>query len=402
MVKKSVRAIVAAIAAAAARWSEPGFAPRMRIRGAVSERTSYSLPAIDFAFDTLFGSLRREALEAIIADELGCLDVLDDFVARGARGRVRALPLGRVCIVSSRTTIGVALLPALFALCAKCQVLVKDREDNLIATFFETLAGELDEARSVAIAQTWTGGDADYDLTTFDAVVAFGSDATLAQIGNALPFPGRFIPYGTKASAGYITREALMDERAAESIARGAARDLVLYESEGCLSLHALFVERGGAISPERFAELLTGEIRAASRAFPAGPHDALSAAERAQARDLEIFRGGDAHIYADPSAEYLVVLDPSLDVPPAFLPLSVRLHVVDGASQAAEYFTRHGIAVEALAVAHASSDLRAMGIAIGASRIAAFGTLQTPPLGVFHGGRPRIAEFVRWVSEDT
>jgi acyl-CoA reductase-like NAD-dependent aldehyde dehydrogenase len=402
MVKKSVRAIVAAIAAAATRWSEAGFAPRARIRNAVSERTGYSPPAIDFAFDTLFGSLRRDAIEAVIADELGCLDVLDEFVARGERGRVRALPLGRVCVVASRTTIGVALLPAVFALCAKCPVLVKDREDRLIAAFFETLAGELDEADSVAIAQTWKGGDDDYDLTEFDAVVAFGSDATLGQIANALSFPTRFIPYGTKASAGYVAREALMDERVVERSAPAPSRDLVLYESEGCLSLHALFVERGGVISPERFAELLSGEIRAALVAFPPGPRGALSTVRRAQTRDLEIFRGAGAQIYADPRAEYLIVLDPSLDAPPAFQPLSVRLHVVDDASQAAQYFARHGIAVEALAVAHSRSDVRAMAAAIGVSRIASFGTLQTPPLGAFHGGRPRIAEFVRWVGDAT
>jgi hypothetical protein len=45
---------------------------------------------------------------------------------------------------------------------------------------------------------------------------------------------------------------------------------------------------------------------------------------------------------------------------------------------------------------------VRSMAAAIGASRIASFGTLQTPPLGTFHGGRPRIAEFVRWVSDQT
>ncbi|MGC2407330.1 MAG: acyl-CoA reductase [Candidatus Cybelea sp.] len=401
MVKKSARAIVTAIAAAAARWSEAGFAPRARIRDAVSERTRYSLPAVDFAFDALFGSLRRETIEAVIADELGCLDVLDDFVARGERGRVRALPLGHVCVVSSRTTIGVALLPAVFALCAKCHVLVKDREDHLIAAFFETIAGELEELGSAAIARTWKGGDDDYDLAGFDVVVAFGSDATLAQIANTLSFPTRFIPYGTKASAGYVTREALIDERGVESIARGAARDLALYESEGCLSLHALFVERGGAISPERFAGVLAGEIRAALAAFPPGPRDAFSTVRRAHTRDLEIFRGA-ARIYADPRAEYLVVLDPSLDAPPAFLPLSVRLHVVDDAAQVAQYFARHGIAVEAFAVATSRPDVCSMAAAIGVSRIARFGTLQTPPLRAFHGGRPRIAEFVRWVCDET
>jgi hypothetical protein len=33
--------------------------------------------------------------------------------------------------------------------------------------------------------------------------------------------------------------------------------------------------------------------------------------------------------------------------------------------------------------------------------RIAPFGTLQHPPLASPHGGRPRIAEFVRWVSDE-
>ena len=236
----------------------------------------------------------------------------------------------------------------------------------------------------------------------FDGVVAFGSDATLARIANELPFSTRFIPYGTKASAGYITREALVDEREVESIARGAARDLVLYESEGCLSLHALFVERGGAISPARFAEVLAEEIRAAAAAFPPGRGDAVSALRRAEARDLEIFRDEGAQIYADPHTEHLVVLDPSLDAPPAFLPLAVKLHPVEDTSQAAQYFARHGIAVEALAVARPRPDVLSMAAALGVSRVAAFGTLQTPPLRALHGGRPRIAEFVRWVADET
>jgi hypothetical protein len=38
----------------------------------------------------------------------------------------------------------------------------------------------------------------------------------------------------------------------------------------------------------------------------------------------------------------------------------------------------------------------------VGASRIARFGSLQIPQLGGFHGGRPRIADFVRWIVDET
>jgi hypothetical protein len=402
MVKKPVRSIVGAIAAAAACWSDAEFAPRARIRQAVSARTGYSLPAVDFAFDALFGSLRRDAIEAVIVDELGSLDALDGFAARPGRPPARALPYGRVCIVSSRTTIGVAIIPAMFALCAKCDVIVKDRDDLLVAAFFDTLGGELRELRDAATARAWAAGDDHANLGAFDAVVAFGSDSTLAEIAGGLPFSTRLIPYGSRASAGYVAREALANESAAREIARGAARDLVLYETEGCLSLHVLFAERGGAISPAAFAQLLVAEMRAAADDFPPGSRSAVGAARRAAARDLETFRGGGSRVYSDPDAACLAVLDPPPERPPAFLPLAIGIHSIEHASQAADYLKRHGIAIEALAIAHRRPDLLSFAAQIGAARLAPFGALQAPPLGVFHGGRPRIAEFVRWIVDET
>ena len=107
-------------------------------------------------------------------------------------------------------------------------------------------------------------------LGNFDVVVAFGDDATLARISAQVRPPARLVAYGSRISAGYLTRDALENERVALDVARRAARDLVLYESEGCLSLHALFVERGANISPESFGELLAAVVEAASgRSIP-------------------------------------------------------------------------------------------------------------------------------------
>ncbi len=399
MVKKPVRAIVAAIAAAAARWSDAAFAPRARARDAVSARTGYSPKAVDYAFDALFGALRSDAIEAIVTDELGCLDVLDGFVERGGRPPTRALPIGRVCIVSSRTTIGVAIVPAVFALCAKCDVEVKDRDDALVAAFFETLAEEFGGFRDAAHARVWNGEADAQSLRGFDAVVAFGNDATLASISTALPYPARMVAYGSKASAGYVGRDALASEDDARAIARGAARDLVLYDTEGCLSLHALFVEDGAAITPQRFTNILGDAIDAAAGEFATAGHGD-AAARRAASRELAAFRG-DSYV-SSPGAGYLAVLDPPLDERPTFLPLTIGVRSVDRPSQAAEYLERHGIAIEALAIAPRRTDLVMLAQRVGASRVARFGSLQTPQLGGFHGGRPRIAEFVRWMVDET
>jgi Acyl-CoA reductase (LuxC) len=401
---RPVRSIVRAIAGAAERWSDGDFSPRVRLLDAVAARTGYSHPVVEYALDRIFFSLDERSIQATIARELGSLDALDGFVERGSLPRARALPLGSVCIVSSRTTIGVALVPAIFALCAKCDVLVKDRDDGLVAAFFSTLREELDEFESAAHAKSWDGRNDAEDLRTFDGVVAFGSDATLAQIRSGLAPLARFVPYGSKASAGYVGRDALTTETAARTVARGAARDLVLYESEGCLSLHALFVERGGAVTVAAFATLLAAEIERAAVEFPPGTRSAHAGARLAQRRDLAAFRAasGSGAVYSDANASYLAVLDPPASEPPAFLPRALGIHAVDAPSEAAAYLERHRIPLEAVAIAGARADIVALAVAAGAARIAAFGDLQSPALGGYHGGRPRIAEFVRWIADET
>jgi len=400
MIKSPVRAILEAIDAAATRWSDACFPARVRARDAVSERTGYSPAMVDYALDGLLREIRRDALAAVIEDELGSLDVLDAFAPREGRPAARALPIGRVCIISSRTTIGVAILPAIFALCAKCDTVVKDREDRLVAGFFATLNAELPELREAAIAQTWLGDGDAVQLTNFDAVVAFGSDATIQTIAERVRPPSRLIGYPSRASVGYVAREALTGERAAQRIARNAARDIALYESEGCLSLHALFVEEGAAVSVEGFAEALVDAMREFAEDFgePAGT---ASNARLAMAREMALFRSGET-VHADTRGRYLAILEPALDRPPLFLPRAIGIHRVRDADDAARYLQRHALTLEALAVAERRADLLELAANTGAARVTTFGSLQLPPLGAFHGGRPRIAEFVRWIDDET
>jgi len=396
-----VRTIVGAIDAAAARWSDASFAPRVRARDTAGARSGYTLSVVDHAFDRLFTTLRQAAIERVLDDELGSADALDRFVPRRGRPAARALGLGRVCVISSRTTLGVAILPAVFALCAKCTVLVKDREDALVEAFFTTLAEELPELRPFAQARSWNGEADLREAGSFDAVVAFGNDATMCRVASSLPFPTRFIGYGARASAGYVARDALHSEASAREIARGAARDLLLYDGEGCLSLHALFVERGGAVAPERFVELLDAAAAAASIELPPGRRDARAIARVGSARDLARFRGDD-RVYGDAHGSYVLMHDPPLEEPPLFLPRTLGIHTVDAPEQAVSYLRDHGVAIEAFALAGRRDDLLDAAIAAGASRIARLGALQSPPLGAFHGGRPRVAEFVRWIGDES
>ncbi len=397
------RRIVAAIASAAARWSDADFPPRVRATAAVARRTGYTEPGVEFALDRLFGGMTEDALVATIAGELGSLDVLDGFVARDGRPDAYAAPIGRVAIVASDTTIGVALPAAMFALCAKCDVAVRDRSDFLSAGFAQSLAVEHDAFATALRAHPAGAHDTSWQavLAGADAVVAFGGDTALRAIRNRTGTQARFVPYGHRTSLGYVAREALAGDVTA--IADGAARDALLYDGDGCMSLHALFVERGGALEPAAFAARLAGALERAAVEFPArvtAPAPAVAAY-----RDAASFRAvlGKGAAYATSAAPHLLVVDPPRDEPPPLLPRTLAVYAVDGPADVLAFVQSHGLPLEAVALA-APSDRCDIGdtlLATGAVRFARFGMLQEPSLAGEHGGVGLIAPFVRWVTRE-
>lgn len=397
-----IHKITRAIAHAAERWSDADFPPRVRVTDRVTERTGYSIPAVEYALDRIFFSVTQADLEATIANELGSLDALNGFAPRARRPDAWAAPAGNVCVISSRTTIGVAIVPAIFALCAKNDVLVKDREDSLVHAFFQTLAQELDPFAAAARASTWASDDENApELQTFDVVAAFGSDDTLAAIRNALAAGARFIGYGSRASAGYVTRETLGNAAALKALCRGAARDLVLYETEGCLSLHTLFVERGGALSLEAFGRMLSQSVEEANVEFPIARRHAADAASIAQQRNLAAFRAAAGHgaVFASERGEYAIIVDQAPSQPPHFLPRTLGIIGVDSPEDALQYVRTHALRLEGFALSDERNDVSRAALQAGAVRLTGFGELQHPPLSGNHGGHPRIAEFVRWID---
>ncbi|MBC5815466.1 MAG: hypothetical protein GIW97_02895 [Candidatus Eremiobacteraeota bacterium] len=395
--------IVRAIADAAQRWSDADFPPRVRVTDAIVQRTGYSMPVVEYALDRLFFELTSDALKDAIATELGSLGALDGFVTRRGKPDGFARGLDRVCIISSRTTIGVGLVPAIFALCAKCDVTVKDREDSLIAAFFETLREEDDAFASAARARAWRGTEETVDLEPFAAVVAFGKDATLAQIRATCSPDARFFGFGSRASAGYVTRGALGDSGRVAGISAGAARDLVLYDSEGCLSLHMLFVEVGDGKQTEHFLRSLASATQEATLEFPVGVRDPVDAARVANFRAVAAFRaaGGQGAVYSDDACSFVLVYDPPKDEAPAFAPRTLGIIPVHEPSEAIRYLQRHVIRLEAFALSDARPDLVNAAISVGAVRLAPFGELQRLPISGDHGGRPRIADFIRWIDKE-
>ena len=246
------------------------------------ERAGYTEPVVDYALDRLFEGLSAPALTAAIEGELGSLDALDHFIVRNGRPDGFARPIGRVAVVASDTTIGVALPAALYALCAKCEVIIRDRSDALTGAFTATLAEE--SAELAAHLNTIAAGAHDdpawsAELAKADAVVAFGGEEALHALRAQTRPQTRFVPFGHRTSATFVAREALDSASFAAEVAEGIARDALLYDGEGCLSSHAIFVETADLASFDRFGGILAAALERCAVEFPSTGSVALPAA---------------------------------------------------------------------------------------------------------------------------
>jgi hypothetical protein len=394
------RRIIGHVADAAARWQNADFPPRVRASAAIEARLGYSAPVVDYALDRLFGGITRTGLEAAIASELGGVEALDGVTARPGAPAAWARGVERVLIVSSETTIGVAIVPAVFALCAKCDVVVKDRSDALVAAFFGSLAQEHPAFAPAAQARAWSGGDDDEDvlLAGADVVVAFGRDETLRTIRSRCAADARFIAFGHRASIGRLTRAEAAGLDAV--LAQRIVRDALLYDGEGCLSLHALFVQSEGA-ALARAAEALAVACERVAVEFPGGERAPQRVAALAAYRNLAAFRAASGRGALLRAADATLVVDPPSDVTPPFLPRTLPLIPVTDDAAIVRFARAQQLPIQALGVVAADATAVALAARLGALRVAPFGSLQVPPLAGHHGGAPRIADFVRWIDRE-
>ena len=400
----AAQSIVTAVADAAERWTDADFPPRVRATAAIEDRLGYTMPVVDYALDRLFGGLTRPVIVAAIEAELGTVAALDGFVARAGAPAAWARGVERVTIVSSDTTIGVAIPPLAYALCAKCRVTVKDRSDALVAAFAATLGEALPALRDAIDVQTWSGGDASREDDAFgraDAVVAFGGPDALRAIRAACAPDATFVPFGHRASAGYVDRAALGGDLAA--LTSAIARDALLYDGDGCLSLHVLFLERAGDGRTQPFVDALVAACEAAAIEFPLGRRDATRGARSASYAAGAAFRAanGAGTARRAPDGAWSIVVDPPFGELPPFGAGTIPIILVDGPAEAAAYVTRHGLPLQALGVPAERDDdaVADLAVRLGAVRIAMLGDMQAPPLAGHHGGRARIADFVRWID---
>jgi hypothetical protein len=209
---------------------------------------------------------------------------------------------------------------------------------------------------------------------------------------------------GPKVSVAYVSSASLTRSGIA-SLAARAAYDVALYDQQGCLSPHAIYVERGGEVGPAAFAAALGQALEdlrdGLPRRIPEAEHAARVQLYRAQAHFEEALESrGTRVLTSSQSTDWTLVYEDGARFEPTPAYRTVRVHAVSGVGEVAEALAPAAHYIEAIGVEAKGSEkgkLAAEFAATGIPRVAALGSLQRPVLAGTHGGVHRLLPFLKW-----
>jgi len=404
LVRRPVQEILTSINRVVARFLDPSSHERQKLEIQLPLETGLSPEMIRHTLPLIFREYRATRLQSLLQHELGSPTVLDSFVA-GQSGYSRVISPRLITQVLAGNLPGAGLDGVIFALVLKSATLVKTASSasSLPLHFAHALAQIDPELASCLAVVTWSGGQTTLEEKAFaraDVVIASGSDRTLAAIRPQVH--SQFIGYGHKVSFSVIGKEALTESL---EVARQTSYDIVLFDQQGCLSPQLVYVEEGGAVSPKGFAELLGKVLAQWEKHLPRGniPQEASIAIRRVRDEaEWQALAGKDTALYAStPGTEWTVVYEanPTFVASPLYRtvfvkPLTTFTHLDNLLDHWRPYLEAVGVAASPGRFREFAEFLGRTGV----SRICPIGTMQTPPLSWRHGGRPRLADLVRWV----
>lgn len=403
LVRRPVKDILASIDRVVTRFLAPSSSERQDAEVHLPGETGLSPEMIRYTLPFIFREYRAPRLSALLQDELGSLAVLDDF-----SNNRRVISPRLISQVLASNLPGAGLDGLIFSLLLKSATLVKTSSSaSLLPMRFARALAEVDPELATSLSVvTWPGGHTALEKIAFgraDVVIVSGSEQTLAAIRPQVR--GQLIGYGHKVSFSIIAKEALADT---PEVARQTAYDVMLFDQQGCLSPQIIYVEQGGSVSPKEFAAHLSQALAHWEHVVPRGriPQEARVAIRRVRDEtEWQALAGKESALYASPNGtEWTVAYEADPAFAPSPLYRTIRVKPLTTFAQLDELLISWRPHLEAVGVAVSPERLPGLATMLGqmgVSRVCPIGTMQTPPLSWRHGGRPRVADIVRWIEID-
>jgi hypothetical protein len=415
LLHRSTDGMVKILCEVAGAWLQPHFPYRKLALELGPAETGFSRETIAKGLDNFFRQFTPDNFHSLFVQELGDVKRLDKFVStrpeeNSNRASLAVGPEFLVHITAGNIPNPVLMSIALGLLTRSAQFVKCASGSAFLPRLFAHSIYEADPKLGACLEiAAWRGGNADLENVLFaeaDCVTATGGDETLDKIRKRLPAKTRFLGYGHRVSFGFVAHESLSALRA-KKIITAAADDVVAWNQLGCLSPHVIYVEAGGDVSPENFAEMLADELERREQTEPRGELPSEHAAAIASRRAIYEVRAAHSpettrHWCSKNSTAWTVVYeaDPRFQISclNRFIyikPVADLKSALQGADEVHGKVSTVGVA----APEHNTADLAAKLARWGATRVCPLGQMQNPPLTWRHDGRPALGDLVTWTD---
>src|SRR5690349_11469185 len=227
------------------RFLDPRSRHRREAIEALARTGTFSPPMVAHALDDAFQPLARGGLSRWLSAELGSAQTLDRPMPGPGGTRRRAHGPEWMLQIYAGNVPTVPVLPIFSALLLKSALFAKTAaQEPLFAPLLARAIAEVDPDLGACMAIAWwKGGQAELDdvaLGRAPAILAFGGETSINSIAHAANPAAVVVLHGPKVSLGYVGAGA-MRRGALRTLAARAARDVALYDQQGCLSPHGYY-----------------------------------------------------------------------------------------------------------------------------------------------------------------
>lgn len=411
---RSTSGLVSLLAEVADNWLNPAFPFRQLALEHGPAATGFSRGTLVAGLDELFKQVTVENLNALLTQDLGHLRRLDAPSATNVEERLNRTafacgPEFLVHIAAGNLPNPTVMSLVLGLLVRSAQFVKCARGAAFLPRLFAHSLYDADHKIGACLElAAWPGGDEPLEQALFaeaDCVTVTGSDETLSALRARLPQKARLLGYGHRVSFGYVASGALSGFSAKKVVQR-AATDVVAWDQLGCLSPHSIYVEHGGGVSAEQFAELLAEELKQREASEPRGalpPETAATIASRRAFYEVRAAHSPDTRMWhSGNSTAWTVVYEADTKFQASCLHRFVYVKgtpdlegVLHGADDWRGKISTVGLAAPEDRQGELAEQLARWGV----TRICPLGRMQQPPLTWRHDGRPALGDLVTWVD---
>jgi hypothetical protein len=414
LASRSTQSLVNFLSELAENWLEPEFSFRKSaLENAAA--TGFSRETLARGLDNFFKQLTHKNFNALLIQEFGDAKRPDSICATSAeekssRAAIVNAPEFQVHICAGNIP-NPALTSIVFGLLARSAQFVKCASGSaFLPRLFAHSIYDADPKLGACLEIAgWRGGNLDLENALFaeaDCVTATGDDETLDEIRKRLPLRTRFLGHGHRVSFGFVAGEVLHGSRA-KKIVTAAADDVVAWNQLGCLSPHVIYIQLGGEILPEHFAQLLAEELERREQTEPRGELPAEHAAAISSRRGIYEVRAAHSpettqHWCSKNSTAWTVVYEADARFQLSCLNRFIYVKAVADLKTVLESAdsVRGKISTVGIAAPEEKTNEIATQLARwGATRICPLGQMQNPPLTWRHDGRPALGDLITWTD---